>query len=159
MMTHWLPIAGRCHDPLPGNESLPTSHFFSGSSFLPLSSGMYGLHGVALIGPAVFQTTLNWPLPCTSPMNTGFCRCWFFSSILMVKPSGALNDCPAIAAITLSTSVDLAFSTACFHMFMPTYAASIGSLVSGFSAPARFLAFAYAAHFFLNSSLAGFLSD
>ena len=38
-----------------------------------------------------------------------------------------------IAAITLSTSVVFAFSTACFHMLMPMYAASMGSLVSGLS--------------------------
>ena len=34
-------------------------------------------------------------------------------------PVGALKVWPAMAAITLSTSVDLAFSTACFHMLMP----------------------------------------
>src|SRR5262245_53068151 len=103
---------------------------------------MYGLHGVALMGPDVFHTTLNWPLACTSPMNTGFHRWWFFSSILMVKPSGAWNVWPPIAAITLSTSVVFAFSTACFHMLTPMYAASIGSLVSGFAAPGRFFALA-----------------
>src|SRR5258708_22747476 len=91
-------------------------YFFSGSSFLPLSSGMYGLHGVALIGPGVFHTTLNWPFACTSPMNTGLCRGWFFSSIFIVNPSGALNDRPAIAAIPVSTSVYFAFSTACVHL-------------------------------------------
>ena len=32
---------------------------FSGMSFLPLSSGRYGLHGWALIGPLVFHTTSN----------------------------------------------------------------------------------------------------
>ena len=41
----------------------------------------------------------------------------------------------------------------------PTYAASIGSLVSGLSAFGSFALTAYAAHFFLNSSLAGFFSD
>ena len=49
-------------------------YFFSGSSFLPLSSGMYGLHGWALIGPGVFHTTLNWPSGLISPMKTGLCR-------------------------------------------------------------------------------------
>jgi hypothetical protein len=38
---------------------------------------------------------------------------------LSVKPLGALKVWPAMAAITLSVSVDLAFSTACFHMWMP----------------------------------------
>src|SRR5450432_3464296 len=136
-----------------------SAYFFSGSSFLPLSSGMYGLHGVALIGPAVFQTTLNWPSPCTSPMNTGFHRWWFFSSILIVKPSGAANVCPAIAAITLSVSVLLALATACAHMWMPTQAASIGSLVNGLSAFGNFTFFAYAAHCFVQAALTGFFSD
>ncbi len=36
-----------------------------------------------------------------------------------MKPPGALKVWPAIAAITLSVSVHLAFSTACFHMWMP----------------------------------------
>ena len=54
--------------------------------------------------PVVFHTTLNWPSAFTSPMNTGLCRWWFFSSILIVKPSGALKVWPAIAAITLSVS-------------------------------------------------------
>ena len=49
-------------------------------------------------------------------MNTGLCRWWFFSSILAVKPEGALNVWPAMAAITLSVSKLFAFSTACFHM-------------------------------------------
>ena len=43
------------------------------SGFLSLP-GMYGLHGCALTGPFVFHTTLNWPLPWTSPMNTALCR-------------------------------------------------------------------------------------
>lgn len=34
-------------------------YFFSGSSFLPLFSGMNGLHGWAFTGPGVFHTTLN----------------------------------------------------------------------------------------------------
>ena len=34
-------------------------------------------------------------------------------------PDGAVKVWPAMAAITLSVSVDLAFSTACFHMWMP----------------------------------------
>ena len=34
-------------------------------------------------------------------------------------PDGALKVCPAMAAMTLSLSVDLAFSTACAHMWMP----------------------------------------
>jgi hypothetical protein len=42
-----------------------------------------------------------------------------FSSILIVKPSGAANVWPFTAAITLSVSVDLAFATACAHMWMP----------------------------------------
>src|SRR6185369_13836321 len=98
--------------------------------------------GLALTGPGVFHTTLNWPSDLISPMNTGLCRWWFFSSILAVKPDGALKVWPAMAAITLSTSVDLAFSTACFHMYTPMYDASIGSLVNGLSAPGNFLAFA-----------------
>ena len=38
-----------------------SSYFFvrTGSSFLPLFSGMNGLHGWALTGPGVFHTTLN----------------------------------------------------------------------------------------------------
>ena len=80
---------------------------------------MYGLHGSALTGPGVFHTTLNWPSALTSPMNTGLCRWWFFSSIFDVKPLGALKVWPAIAAMTLSVSVLLAFSTACAHMWMP----------------------------------------
>ena len=80
---------------------------------------MKGDQGLAFTGPGVFQTTLNWPSPLTSPMNTDLCRWWFFSSILETMPDGALKVWPAIAAITLSVSVDLAFSTACFHMLMP----------------------------------------
>ncbi len=76
-----------------------------------------------------------------------------------MKPSGAANDWPAMAAITLSVSNDLAFSTACFHMWMPMYVASIGSLVSGLSAPGSFFALAYAAHCFFHASFTGFFSD
>src|SRR6187399_707862 len=119
---------------------------------------MNGLHGLACTGPGVFHTTLNWPSALTSPINTDFHRWWFFSSIFDVMPEGAAKVWPAIAATTLSVSVDFAFSTACFHMWMPTYAASIGSLVSGLSAPGSFFAFAYAAHCFLNESLDGFFS-
>src|SRR5437764_11389976 len=121
---------------------------------------MNGLQGCALMGPGVFHTTLNWPSAFTSPMNTGLCRWWFFASICAVNPEGALKVWPAIAAITLSVSVDLAFSTACAHMCTPMYVASIGSLVSGLSLWAGMsLALALAAHFFVNSVLVGFLSD
>ena len=71
------------------------------------------------MGPGVFHTTLNWPSARISPTYTGLCRWWFFSSILTVKPSGAAKVWPAMAAMTLSVSVLLAFSTACFHMWMP----------------------------------------
>src|SRR6185369_4657551 len=148
------------HGPLPPsghNDSV--SYFFSGSSFFFSLPSMYWLQGCARIGPLVFQTTLNCPSFWTSPMKTGFHRWWFFSSILTSKPSGALNFCPPIAAITLSGSVDLALVTACAHMCIPTYVASIGSLVSGLSAPGSFFALAYAAHFFLNASFSGFLTD
>ncbi len=77
---------------------------------------MNGLHGWALTGPLVFHTTLNWPSAFTSPMNTALCRWWFFSSIFEVMPEGAVKVWPAIAALTLSMSKVLAFSTACFHM-------------------------------------------
>ena len=94
--------------------------FFSairaGSSFFFSLPSMKGLQGCALTGPLVFQTTLNWPSAFTSPMNTGLCRWWFFSSIFEVMPEGALKVWPPIAAATLSGSKDLAFSTACFHM-------------------------------------------
>ena len=46
----------------------------SGSPFFLSLPAMNGLHGWALIGPLVFQTTLNWPFACTSPMNTALCR-------------------------------------------------------------------------------------
>ncbi len=36
-----------------------------------------------------------------------------------MKPPGAWKVWPAIAATTLSVSVLFAFSTACFHMWMP----------------------------------------
>src|SRR5439155_21863156 len=49
-------------------------HFLSGSSFFLSLPGMYGLHGFVRTGPDVFQTTVNWPLACTSPMNTGLCK-------------------------------------------------------------------------------------
>ena len=52
-------------------------------------------------------------------MNTGLCRWWFFMSISATKPEGALNFWPAIAAITLSVSVDLALATAWAHMCTP----------------------------------------
>jgi hypothetical protein len=68
----------------------PKAHFFSGSSFLPLFSGMNGLQGWAFTGPGVFHTTLNWPSAFTSPMNTGLCRWWFLASMVLVKPPGAL---------------------------------------------------------------------
>ena len=54
-----------------------------GSSFLPLFSGMKGLQGSAFTGPLVFHTTLNWPSALISPMNTGLCRWWFFSSMVL----------------------------------------------------------------------------
>src|SRR5215510_6049719 len=94
---------------------------------------MYGLQGLAFTGSLVFHTTLNWPSALISPMNTLLCRWWFFSSIFETMPEGALKVWPAMAAITLSVSVLLAFSTACFHMLMPIQVASIGSLVSGLS--------------------------
>jgi len=43
-------------------EALSTDqgdYFLSGSSFFLSLPGMNGLHGLALIGPRVFQTTLN----------------------------------------------------------------------------------------------------
>src|SRR4051812_1466020 len=121
---------------------------------------MYGDHGLALIGPGVFHTTLNWPSAFTSPISTGLCRWWFFASIVITKPSGPLKVWPAIAAIPLSVSVLLAFSTACAHMCTPMYVASIGSFVSGLSLwPGMFFALAYAAHFLVNSSFVGFFTD
>src|SRR6185436_2875229 len=122
----------------------------SGSSFFLSLPAMNGLHGCAFTGPGVFHTTLNWPSAFTSPMNTALCRWWFFASMVEVMPEGAVKVWPAIAAITLSVSKLFAFSTACFHMWMPMYVASIGSLVSGLSAPGSFFALAYAAHCFLN---------
>src|SRR5258706_11999646 len=120
---------------------------------------MNGLHGCAFTGPGVFHTPLNRPSALISPMNTALCRWWFFASMVEVMPEGAVKVWPAIAAITLSVSKLFAFSTACFHMWMPMYVASIGSLVSGLSAPGSFFALAYAAHSFLNASLAGALID
>jgi hypothetical protein len=74
-------------------------------------------------------------------MNTACAGDGSSRSIVIVKPSGALKLWPAMAAITLSVSVLPAFSTACAHMCMPMYVASIGSLVSGLSFwPARLLA-------------------
>ena len=101
-------------------------------SGLPWLPAMNGLHGCALTGPGVFHTTLNWPSALISPMNTGLCRWWFFASISIVKPLGALKLWPAIAAITLSVSVDFAFSTALTHISKPMTCASIGSLVTRF---------------------------
>ena len=49
--------------PSPKGRGDNSDHFFSGSSFLPLFSGMKGLHGWAFTGPGVFQTTSNWPSP------------------------------------------------------------------------------------------------
>ena len=43
-------------------------------SGLPWLPSMNGLHGFARTGPFVFHTTLNWPSPFTSPMNTGLVR-------------------------------------------------------------------------------------
>src|SRR3954470_2451254 len=121
---------------------------------------MNGLHGCAFTGPGVFHTTLNWPSAFTSPMNTGLCRWWFFMSIVAVKPEGALKVWPAIAAMTLSVSVDLAFSTACAHMWTPMYVASIGSLVSGLSFwPGMPFALAYSLHSLIQAEFAGFLID
>src|SRR5213075_2762918 len=101
-----------------------TSYFFcsaisAGSSFFLSLPVMNGLHGCALTGPLVFHTTLNWPSAFTSPMNTAFCRWWFFSSIFEVMPEGAVKVWPAMAAVTFSTSKLFAFSTACFHMCTP----------------------------------------
>jgi hypothetical protein len=62
---------------------------------------------------------LNCPSARISPIITGLCRWWLVLSIVSSKPHGALNFWPPIAAMTLSTSVVLAFSTACFHMCMP----------------------------------------
>ena len=55
-------------------EQASPRYFFSGSSFFLSLPSMYWLHGCARTGPGVFQTTLNCPLACTSPMNTGFHR-------------------------------------------------------------------------------------
>src|SRR5436190_8103285 len=63
------------------DEGLQTLDLPSGSSFFLSLPSMYGLHGLALTGAGVFHTVLNWPLACTSPMNTLLCRWWFFSSI------------------------------------------------------------------------------
>lgn len=57
-----------------GSAAMRIDHFFSGSSFFLSLPSMNGLQGCALIGPLVFQTTLNWPSAFTSPMNTGLCR-------------------------------------------------------------------------------------
>src|SRR5690606_40611868 len=95
-------------------------HFFSGSSFFLSLPSMNGLQGWALIGPLVFQTTLNWPSARTSPISTGLCRWCYFSSILSVKPLGAAKVWPAMAAITLTGAADLDYSTTCFHTYMPT---------------------------------------
>src|SRR5574343_1799473 len=103
----------------PVGDTIDPDYLPSGSSFFLSLPGMYGLHGAALTGPGVFHTTLNWPSAFTSPMNTGLCRWWFFSSIFTSMPDGALKVWPAMAAMTLSVSVDLAFSTACAHMWMP----------------------------------------
>ena len=65
--------------------------------------------------------------------NNNFDYAMFLGSIMLMMPLGALKVCPAMAAMTLSVSVDLAFSTACFHMLIPIYVASIGSLVRGLS--------------------------
>src|SRR5690606_38749049 len=92
---------------------------FSGTSFFLSLPGMNGLQGLARTGPGVRQTTLNWPSSWISPMNTGLCRWWLRSSIFATKPDGASKVWPAIASITLSTSVVPAFSTACFHMWSP----------------------------------------
>src|SRR6185503_6360203 len=62
----------------------------SGSPFFLSLPAMNGLHGSAFTGPLVFQTTLNWPFACTSPINTALCRWWFFASIVEVMPEGAL---------------------------------------------------------------------
>ena len=48
-----------------------------------------------MTGPGVFHTTLNWPSALVSPINPDFCKSWFFSSILLTMPDGALNVCPA----------------------------------------------------------------
>ncbi len=73
---------------------------FSGTSFFLSFPAMYGLHGLARTGPGVFQTTLNCPSAFTSPMNTGLCRWWFFSSILAVNPLGA-SDQSAVRSLLL----------------------------------------------------------
>jgi hypothetical protein len=69
-----------------------------------------------LTGPGVFQTTLNWPSAFTSPMNTGLCRWWFFSSIFGVKPRRRLEGLAAHRGDHLVGVGLFAFSTACFHM-------------------------------------------
>src|SRR5574337_687524 len=98
----------------------PTRYQSSYSPCLPSLPGMKGLHGWARIGSLVLHTTLNWPSALISPMNTGLCRWWLVLSMVRVKPEGALKVWPAMAAMTLSVSVDLAFSTAWAHMWMPT---------------------------------------
>src|SRR3954468_13019415 len=120
---------------------------------------MNGLQGCARTGLSVFQTTSNWPLACTSPISTGFQRWWLVSSIFRVKPEGAAEACPLIALRTSSTLIDPAFFTACAHMWMPTYVASIGSLVTRESPPGSLCFFTYAFHFLMNSVLAGFFTD
>src|SRR4029434_3206927 len=69
---------------------------------------MSGLHALALTGPGVFHTTLNWPSALISPMNTLLCRWWFFSSIFDTMPEGAVKVWPASAAIRLPVSALLA---------------------------------------------------
>src|SRR5262245_20721004 len=102
--------------------------------------------------PGVFHTTLNWPSARTSPMNTGLVM-WWFGSILETPPVRFGASIPGSAAITLSGSVDFAFSTALTHMAKPMTWASIGSLVTRFG----FLVRAF--HLAMNSSLPLFLID
>src|SRR6266576_2962214 len=81
--------------------------------------------------PGVFHTTSNWPLPLISPMKTGLVM-WWFGSIFEVPPVRFLASMPGRASITLSGSVDFAFSTALTHLSKPLTWASIGSLVTRF---------------------------
>ena len=67
--------------PFQGKAPAPVLQDQTGVSGFFSLPAMNGLHGWARMGPLVRHTTLNCPSARTSPMSTGLCRWWFFSSI------------------------------------------------------------------------------
>ena len=80
-LEHGIPERRSGRPPFQGKAPAPVLQDQTGESGFFSLPAMNGLHGWARMGPLVRHTTLNCPSARTSPMSTGLCRWWFFSSI------------------------------------------------------------------------------